>query len=162
MNGYLELKKSLQDVQGVRALTGARSVNMKTLLNIKCPICGKERFMSLGDYNRGRRKTHKCLPCYNHTRPDATGHKDIYHEGYILVYSKNHHRATNTGYVKRCVLIIEEQLSRLLSHEENIHHINGKKDDDRIENLQLLTNSEHVTIHAKQRVLRRSLSGTFI
>ena len=120
--------------------------------------------MSLGDFNRDRRKTRKCLPCYNKTRPfrPSNGqHQNIMHEGYVFVYKPEHHRATNKGYVKRAVLIAEEKLGRELTDCDFIHHINGKKDDDALENIQVLTNSEHVRLHAKERTYNRTLTGQF-
>ena len=40
-----------------------------------------------------------------------------------------------------------------------IHHINGDKTDNRIENLQLMTNSEHITFHNKINYPKGSLLG---
>ncbi len=43
---------------------------------------------------------------------------------------------------------MEKYIGRKLNSKEQIHHINGIRDDNRIENLQLCKNwSEHVTIH---------------
>ena len=39
--------------------------------------------------------------------------------------------------------VIEQHLGRKLKTFEHIHHINGNPIDNRIENLQVLTNSEH-------------------
>jgi len=57
-------------------------------------------------------------------------------------------------------LIMESYLGRKLKPSEVIHHINGNTKDNRIENLQLLSNSEHSKIHnkkgkkyAKQKIL---------
>ena len=44
-------------------------------------------------------------------------------------------------------VIMEEYLGRKLSRDECIHHINGDKLDNRIENLQVLSRGEHTTIH---------------
>jgi uncharacterized protein (DUF1330 family) len=63
----------------------------------------------------------------------------------------DHPEANLWGYVKRAVLILEKHLGRYLTHGENIHHINGIKDDDRIENLKIMTNKEHTKLHAQMR-----------
>lgn len=133
---------------------------MKTLISIICPDCGKERSMTLGDFNRGRRKTRQCLSCYNKfndkaRRGTSLPNGEIIHDGYVLIYSPGHPRATNKVYVKRAILVMEKYLGRNLTHAENVHHINGQKDDDRIENLIILTNSEHGKIHGKERNLNK-------
>jgi len=47
--------------------------------------------------------------------------------------------------------MMEEHLGRFLIEEEVIHHINGKTTDNRLENLELLTRSEHATLHHNTR-----------
>ena len=45
---------------------------------------------------------------------------------------------------------MEQYLGRELRNDEIVHHINGNKKDNRIENLQIMTNSEHTILHIKQ------------
>ena len=54
-------------------------------------------------------------------------------------------------YVRQNRLVMENAIGRLLNDDEVVHHKNFDTTDDRIENLLLLTNSEHIKLHAKIR-----------
>ncbi|MFA5375841.1 MAG: HNH endonuclease [Dehalococcoidia bacterium] len=49
-------------------------------------------------------------------------------------------------HVLRSRRIVEEDIGRTLRPDEHIHHINGDVTDDRIENLEILSASEHATL----------------
>lgn len=69
------------------------------------------------------------------------------HRGYIFTRIPEHPRANNNGYVPEQVLIMEKHIGRFLESDEIVHHINGIKDDNRLENLQLIKANEHQSIH---------------
>lgn len=79
----------------------------------------------------------------------------------IGVYVPTHPKANNRGYVLRYRYIVEQYLNRYLTEQEEIHHINGNKCDDRLDNLQIISCSEHTKLHMKQKN-RRSPQTTKI
>ena len=56
-------------------------------------------------------------------------------------------------WILRSRVVMEKHLGSPLSSDEVVHHINGDKLDDRIENLQVMSNSEHSTMH---NIMRQS------
>lgn len=66
--------------------------------------------------------------------------------GYILLWKPGHPNAKvgrNKSYVAEHRFVMSEHLKRPLEKWEFIHHKNGIKDDNRLENLELLTKKNH-------------------
>ena len=51
--------------------------------------------------------------------------------------------------------IMEKHLGRSLSRGECVHHIDGDKLNNRIENLSVMSRSEHASLHAKENTNKR-------
>lgn len=75
--------------------------------------------------------------------------------GYVCVLQKNHPRADSLGYVPQHVLVMEAHIGRYLAQNEVVHHKNGVKDDNDLDNLQLMTDFEHRSHHATERHRKR-------
>lgn len=69
--------------------------------------------------------------------------------GYILRYVPDHPCANSRGYIGEHRLVVEEHLGIILPKEFVVHHLNGVKDDNRIENLAVMTIGAHSTMHGK-------------
>ena len=67
------------------------------------------------------------------------GETKISEAGYIQVYRPDHPHAPKNGWVMQHRLVMEESLGRYLDPREVVHHLNHNKEDNRRENLQLLT-----------------------
>lgn len=100
---------------------------------------------------KGRNKTGQCLIDYwkLHSFPKGENSHSWKggcfktKNGYIMAYAPQHPRANNSGYVFEHRLVMERTLGRYLLTSEKVHHINGIKDDNRSENLKLLSLADH-------------------
>lgn len=63
--------------------------------------------------------------------------------GYVQLWMPNHPLAPSRGYVAEHRLVMSEHLGRVLRRDEVVHHKNGVKTDNRIENLELMTARQH-------------------
>lgn len=81
--------------------------------------------------------------------------------GYILILKPEHPFCDKRGYVYKHRLVAEKCLERYLTKKEVIHHINGKKDDNRLRNLYLFaTTNKHTKYHHSKNksVLKSNLT----
>jgi len=66
--------------------------------------------------------------------------------GYVQLLRPDHPDAVG-GYVWEHRIVAAEMLGRPLTAAEFVHHINHQRDDNRAENLQVMSRSEHRRLH---------------
>lgn len=128
-----------------------------------CADCGKERWVAY----RLKRKSAivgKCLSCSLKGKIQPRGEQSHgwkggrrrSRDGYIVItifpdnffYSMGSTRGVNGRQVLEHRLVMAKSIGRCLQNWEVVHHKNGVKDDNRIENLELTcSNAEHIKNH---------------
>ena len=70
--------------------------------------------------------------------------------GYVMTYAYNHPYKNARNCVMEHRLVVEKHLGRYLTPEEVVHHINRITNDNRIENLIVMSKSDHVSLHSRE------------
>lgn len=132
---------------------------------LKCCVCGvgfsvkpshKDRAKTCGQDCNKKYRRQKMSGESNHQfgrrGPERKGvfkgGKRISSWGYVLVLQEK-------GYEFEHRLLMEQHIGRKLGRREHVHHINGNKKDNRIENLELMTKEEHTTHHNLENPMPR-------
>ncbi len=76
-------------------------------------------------------------------------------KGHLRAWAGNHPYANGRREMYVHVMVMELHLGRALRPGERVHHINGVKHDNRIENLEIVDHSKHSSEHNKELVKTR-------
>ena len=122
-----------------------------------CKRCNEARWIYLREYEKGENR--HCMRCANILKAPKgdksrnwKGGRNAYN-GYVISYVPDgdffRSMANSKNYVMEHRLIMAKHLGRCLQTWEFVHHKNGKRNENRIENLELTTKSNHSKDHNK-------------
>ena len=117
-----------------------------------CPRCAKKRWVYVAN-TRADTFAGLCRPCYlkevrkGDKHWNWKGGRRKSSEGYVGIYvypdDPLYPMADKAGYIYEHRLLMARMLGRCLDHTEIVHHLNGIRDDNRIENLELMPDRKH-------------------
>jgi len=127
-----------------------------------CELCGKERWVII---IKGKRQSNLCFKCaivkFNQKRRGVNSpfwkggsHFD---NGYVSLYLERGHKFESMcngspgyrRYVAEHRLVMAEHLGRCLQSSEIVHHKDGNRSNNKIENLELTALGKHSKEHSK-------------
>lgn len=130
---------------------GKRSANTKFIWS-ECVECGKQRWVA---FRNGKPVNTLCLSCGKSGDKCWNWKSGIWKShGYniIIINPKDffHPMANKRNRIPEHRLIMAKHLGRCLQRWEVVHHKNGIRDDNRMENLELSASlGEHIVNHSK-------------
>lgn len=88
-------------------------------------------------------------PIVGADNPAWNGGRRIRADGYVLIWTPDGERLEHR-------VVMERNLGRALRAEEVVHHRDGDKSNNSPENLEVMSQSEHASLHAPDLLARRN------
>jgi len=117
-----------------------------------CEVCKKEFKVKPSQFERLKCCSKKCFGLrrskifLGKNAPNWKNGTELHSKGWKWIYCPNHPNA-HRNKIAEHRLIMEQKIGRILTSDEMVHHINGNKLDNRVENLELMTRSSHASLH---------------
>ena len=129
-----------------------------TMVDVICENC-KEIFKTYQCYLKRKRKRRYCSKKCEAEARTYNNTVDKWKGGHISKSTGYKYVRYNGKQVEEHRLVMMKSLGRSLETTECVHHVNGNKTDNRIENLQLTTREEHPGLHPKRNAVKCTICG---
>lgn len=156
---YLVEKKSLPDIARI-VNTSISTVRRRLLsegVELRTRTEGVRNNPGQGSWNKGR--TFKISERTRNLMRQAKLKRSALFAKGTRVKPSGYIEYTKGANYGRCEhrVIMEQHLGRKLLSNEVVHHINGDRKDNRLENLQVMTRAEHSKLHRQLELKQQSL-----
>lgn len=81
--------------------------------------------------------------------------------GYVKCYGRLHPYSNGRHMIPKHVIVMELSIGRKIKSTEVVHHKNGNRQDNKLENLELMTRSMHSKLHGPKLKRKRGVNGRF-
>ncbi len=159
---------------------------MKELVELICDNCGKRFKRSKSRFNRKDTAkrffycSKKCVSPFKNQKlpkeilekrePAKTGEEHhswkggryINDQGYVMVHLPNNPHSYSNGWALEHRVIASKKLGRKLKTSEQVHHIDGNKQNNSPNNLIILTCPQHTRLHSQNQNNRKENEENYL
>src|SRR5687767_10040755 len=122
-------------------------VGYKPRVKQTCPVCGGRKDFYAATCRKCSVPLKPLKGKKGKTHPAWKGGFRIDDDGYIRTYAPDHPWPRRGGYVPEHVRLMELHIGRRIRSDEVVHHRNEDRQDNRLENLELMMGPAHSQLH---------------